>query len=228
MTAFYENEWEIRWTNTEGFLTPSTMLFSPSNGWVWSQLFQETVQRRDELLEEPGSGVLLSGAVCSEHHDCLCCRGFHSAKGWGLIEISTAVGNLSHCPSHSTLDIMEAVAVQPSRSCSGDLLVRTEVATTCPCSSLRPMGCHWKAGQLILLSKEVTKKTGSESHITATKPPNSQRPFRKAPLPNSHPDASRREPYDKFLFSWRMVQRSSVGLQAQLRQIPTKHEQLDT
>ncbi len=49
---------------------------------VWSatdefgaNFFQETIQRRDELFEEPGDAVLLSDAVCSEHHDCLCCRG---------------------------------------------------------------------------------------------------------------------------------------------------------
>ena len=90
--------------------------------------------------------------------------------------------------------------VSTVRSCSGDLFVRTEVAATCPCSSLRPMWCHWKAGQLILLSKELTKKTGSESHITATNHRTHSDLFGKAPLPNSHhPNASRREPYDKFL-----------------------------
>ena len=30
--------------------------------------FQETIQRRDEIFEEPGDAVLLSDAVCSEHH----------------------------------------------------------------------------------------------------------------------------------------------------------------
>ena len=45
------------------------MLFSPINGWIWSPIFfQETIQRRDEIFEEPGDAVLLSDAVCSEHH----------------------------------------------------------------------------------------------------------------------------------------------------------------
>ena len=61
--------------------TFNDVVFSQQRMSLEPTFFQETVQRRDELLEEPGSGVLLSGAVCSEHHDCLCCRGFHSAKG---------------------------------------------------------------------------------------------------------------------------------------------------
>ena len=36
--------------------------------------------------------------------------------------------------------------VSTIRSCSGHLYVRTEVASTCPCSALRPLWCHWKAG----------------------------------------------------------------------------------
>ena len=135
-----------------------------------------------------------------------------------LVQSAPSWSQLSHSPSQ-TLDISTI------RSCPRHLYVRTEVASTCPCSALRPLWCHWKAGQINVLSAK-----GGPYFYPNAKPWlqfNSMSILLKViwpqPKPPTSPWPSPQLPSSRCLAKgalWRslgflggLVQRSSVGLQ---------------
>ena len=144
-----------------------------------------------------------------------------SDEDWDMITVVQSApswSQLSHSPSQ-TLDISTI------RSCPRHLYVRTEVASTCPCSALRPLWCHWKAGQINVLSAK-----GGPYFYPNAKPWlqfNSMSILLKViwpqPKPPTSPWPSPQLPSSRCLAKgalWRslgflggLVQRSSVGLQ---------------
>ena len=152
-------------------------------------------------------------------------QGVSIGKGWGLIEISylhlstvywqfVSIGNLSHCPSHSTPDIMEALRINRPKLLRGFV---------CPNWGGNNMSLQLSSTDVMPLEGRATDPSIKRSHkknwiwksYNRNKPPNSQRPFRESTSPQlpSSQCLAKGALWQILGFLGGLVQRSSVGLQ---------------